>query len=231
MSETVVGPPFKCVFCHSSENFNSVEHIVPESLGNDCLVLEKGWVCDVCNNLFSGIENRVLSDSVISVQKVLLGKRNKKGRPGKSNFLGVTLHSVPDHERKIYVETESAEKLFRYGINVNGRNQIRIPVHSDRCEDISKMLLKIGVELSAVGKHLGEGDFMFDPEKAVDFLLGKNKIPWPYFMPQDFIDVSSKVKSAFTDFPDIHEDVSECGFDVFFHKYYNCKRRSKSVTV
>lgn len=45
-----------CIFCHSSGvQFNSVEHIVPESLGNISgrHVLPKGIVCDPCNNYFS----------------------------------------------------------------------------------------------------------------------------------------------------------------------------------
>lgn len=53
----------KCIFCgECSTNSKSVEHIIPESLGNKTLILEKGVVCDKCNNYFSRkIEGPVLS--------------------------------------------------------------------------------------------------------------------------------------------------------------------------
>lgn len=44
----------QCIFCKSTENrFTSIEHIVPESLGNSEHVLPRGIVCDKCNNYFA----------------------------------------------------------------------------------------------------------------------------------------------------------------------------------
>ncbi|WP_156532394.1 HNH endonuclease [Agrobacterium vitis] len=44
----------RCIFCKkSSSSSKSVEHIIPESLGNKRHVLPKGIVCDGCNNYFS----------------------------------------------------------------------------------------------------------------------------------------------------------------------------------
>ncbi len=53
-----------CIFCSSDANsFSSIEHIIPESLGNTKNFLPKGVVCDVCNSYFSiKIENPVLSN-------------------------------------------------------------------------------------------------------------------------------------------------------------------------
>lgn len=52
-----------CIFCNQdSTESKSIEHIIPESLGNDELILDKGIVCDKCNNYFSReIENPVLN--------------------------------------------------------------------------------------------------------------------------------------------------------------------------
>lgn len=52
-----------CIFCNKdSTTSKSIEHIIPESLGNDELILDKGIVCDKCNNYFSReIENPVLN--------------------------------------------------------------------------------------------------------------------------------------------------------------------------
>ena len=53
----------QCVFCHKdSSNSKSVEHIIPESLGNKHHFLPKGYVCDECNHYFAiKIENELLS--------------------------------------------------------------------------------------------------------------------------------------------------------------------------
>lgn len=53
----------QCVFCHKdSSNSQSVEHIIPESLGNKHYFLPKGYVCDECNHYFAiKIENELLS--------------------------------------------------------------------------------------------------------------------------------------------------------------------------
>lgn len=43
-----------CIFCHKdSTKSKSVEHIIPESLGNKSHVLSKGCVCDNCNHYFA----------------------------------------------------------------------------------------------------------------------------------------------------------------------------------
>lgn len=80
----------RCIFCKTnSENSKSVEHIIPESLGNKEHTLPKGIVCDKCNNYFS-----------IKIEKPLLEKpyfknlrhrniiESKKGRliPDKTLF-------------------------------------------------------------------------------------------------------------------------------------------------
>lgn len=44
----------RCLFCkQDSTNTNSIEHIIPESLGNKTRVLPLGYVCDKCNNYFA----------------------------------------------------------------------------------------------------------------------------------------------------------------------------------
>lgn len=55
----------ECIFCHKdSSTSKSIEHIIPESLGNKHYFLPKGYVCDVCNHYFSiKIEKELLSQS------------------------------------------------------------------------------------------------------------------------------------------------------------------------
>jgi len=69
-----------CLFCTSNGPFSTVEHIVPESLGNRDFVIE-GQVCDVCQNYFGKeVERHVLSKTPLGAWRVLLGIPTKKGR-------------------------------------------------------------------------------------------------------------------------------------------------------
>ncbi|KAA2240311.1 HNH endonuclease [Chitinophaga agrisoli] len=71
----------QCIFCkRNSDNSTSVEHIIPESLGNKDHILPKGIVCDQCNSYFAiKIENELLSQEyfrfIRSTQNVLSKKR------------------------------------------------------------------------------------------------------------------------------------------------------------
>lgn len=69
-----------CLFCRGKGPFNSVEHIVPVSLGNDKDVL-KGVVCDKCQNYFGReIEGPALHKTPFAFWRVHLGINTKKGK-------------------------------------------------------------------------------------------------------------------------------------------------------
>lgn len=81
----------KCIFCNcDTTESKSVEHIVPESLGNDNkeLVLDRGCVCDKCNNYFStNIENPFLSLDPIKRIRFEFDIPSKKGRVPTTDIL------------------------------------------------------------------------------------------------------------------------------------------------
>ncbi|MCH7546771.1 MAG: hypothetical protein IID30_10260 [Planctomycetes bacterium] len=67
----------KCLFCESDGPFTTVEHVIPESLGNDVLVLTND-VCDSCQNYFGKeIEKFVLEKTPIAFWRVYLRIRTK----------------------------------------------------------------------------------------------------------------------------------------------------------
>ncbi len=72
---------YKCIFClEESDNFNTIEHIVSESLGNTDDILEKA-VCDKCQNYFGReIENYILSKSPFGFWRTISGTLSKKGK-------------------------------------------------------------------------------------------------------------------------------------------------------
>ena len=71
----------KCIFCLDvSSNFNTIEHIVPESLGNDEDILENA-VCNKCQNYFGKeIESYILAKTPFGLWRTFAGTRTKKGK-------------------------------------------------------------------------------------------------------------------------------------------------------
>jgi len=68
-----------CLFCDSNGPFSKPEHIVPEALGNNDLIL-RGEVCDQCNQYFgSKIESFVLGKTPLAFWRTFLGIRKKGG--------------------------------------------------------------------------------------------------------------------------------------------------------
>lgn len=72
----------ECIFCkQNSAGSHSVEHIIPESLGNEEHVLPPGVVCDACNNYFaSNIEQVVLESGEFKTARFNLVIPNKRKR-------------------------------------------------------------------------------------------------------------------------------------------------------
>lgn len=79
----------KCIFCGAdSSESKSVEHIIPESLGNKEYVLPRGVVCDKCNNYFARkIEGPVLSLDGFKQLRFYNLIENKAGRIPESDAL------------------------------------------------------------------------------------------------------------------------------------------------
>ena len=76
-----------CLYCKKAEGpFTSVEHVIPESLGNQGLrgkppiVLPKGVVCDQCNNeKLSVLDSALIEFPPISWMRTRYGVRSKSG--------------------------------------------------------------------------------------------------------------------------------------------------------
>lgn len=71
-----------CIYCGKrSEPFRSVEHVVPESLGNHELVLPRGVVCDPCNNgVLSQVDEALVTFEPLAMLRAARGVPSKSGR-------------------------------------------------------------------------------------------------------------------------------------------------------
>lgn len=72
----------RCLFCkQDSTDTKSVEHIIPESLGNKTFVLPLGYVCDKCNNYFARAVERPFLElpeiELLRFQEEVPSKKNR----------------------------------------------------------------------------------------------------------------------------------------------------------
>ena len=213
-------PPNQCIFCNSNkEKFSSEEHIVPQSLGNHFLTLEKGWVCDKCNNICSAFESKVINHTIFGAERAMLGVITKKGKPARSKFgklhWNTSLHKkgAIEFDKKDIDKHPFLSKCFKNG-------QLIIPFHSKFDIYIAKLLLKIGIESKYM--HSGMDKFKFNESKQ--FVIGKNNNSWPYVLIQQK-NISTEIfTSAFSESKYLHSHALASGFDIFFydiHKKYD----------
>ena len=104
-----------CIFCKlDSSGSHSVEHIIPESLGNTEHVLAAGIVCDRCNNYFSNhVEGPLLADPYFADQRFRASIKTKKGKAPRVQ--GLHLQSR--------VELELYRNLDSSGISVGAAHE------------------------------------------------------------------------------------------------------------
>lgn len=72
----------RCIFCKAeSHHSRSVEHIVPESMGNTSHVLPRGAICDRCNEYFGRkVERPLLESPLFRHLRFGMDVPNKRGR-------------------------------------------------------------------------------------------------------------------------------------------------------
>ena len=143
-----------CIFCKNiSDNSKSVEHILPESLGNKEHVLRKGIVCDTCNNYFATkIEKVVLDKPYFKNVRYRNFISTKKGRlvPDKALFphkQGGWVDMCLDENGFIL---ESKDTHIIEQIKNGNINKVIIPIIDKPDEndyDVSRFLAKVGLEL------------------------------------------------------------------------------------
>lgn len=179
----------RCLFCGcDSTNSKSVEHIIPESLGNTELVLPRGVVCDKCNNYFSReIENKVLSIQSFRDLCFYEAIPNKKGHLKETEFMlcgeeckvdwgiaggkpALFLGVSPETIKKLF--ESKPELMISRGINLND---------VEHSYDISRFLYKIAIEYYAflllqLEENSDADCFQFDKgaEQIIDFIRKGN---------------------------------------------------------
>ena len=155
----------KCIFCKQPSDLSkSVEHIIPESLGNTEHILTKGIVCDKCNNYFAiKIEQPLLQLPYFVSLRHRNDIESKKGRiPIEKGILLAPTPTIANFHRDKEGKSISLEDEKLIGFLLENRTfSIVIPVNErppDKNIYISKFLGKVGLEaLAKIGEGVEDG--------------------------------------------------------------------------
>ena len=149
----------KCIFCKTnSEKSKSIEHIIPESLGNNKVILPKGIVCDSCNNYFARkVEKDLLQTPFYKSLRSRYGIESKKGKiPLDVAYLSNA--SEIEVELNRYLEPDDRTLKFNipkktdFNKLQNGEiNETYIPItiELEKSVIVSRFLAKVGIEVIA----------------------------------------------------------------------------------
>jgi hypothetical protein len=165
-----------CIFCGIRVDKPSVEHIVPESLGNLYYTLPLGSICGKCNNMFSEFEDKALSKTMLGFERARYGIPTKKGKPAVAKSKGLSF--------------TGSSNFIKNRVIVNGLNQENVQVVKNdgsfivHVQDFdksdmatAKLILKIGYEAlyRSQRKIFKNHDF----SQLKNHLLKIDNAPWP----------------------------------------------------
>lgn len=161
----------RCIFCkRDSTASRSIEHILPESLGNEDHILPPGFVCDGCNNYFaSSVEQPVLESERFRIGRLSALIPNKRKRlptitglllPGQAgDFSTVEVSRELDGSMAIYATTDKAASAIASGT----ATRMLVPTvgESPAALLFSRFVGKVAVEAMAA-KLIENGPEMMD---------------------------------------------------------------------
>jgi hypothetical protein len=151
----------RCIFCKTtSTNSKSVEHVIPESLGNKEHVLKKGVVCDKCNQYFAiKVEKAVLDTPYFKHVRHRNNIESKKRNIPKINgIIGGKVELGRDRYGNTFIEVPN-QKILN-GITSGKITTMIVPKIDDPEPDdknMSRFLAKIAIEMLALRFFPSEG--------------------------------------------------------------------------
>lgn len=143
----------ECLFCRQSDGgFQSIEHIVPESLGNTDLVLNAGVVCDRCNNeQLSELDQTLCEFKPIKAMRTLRKVKSKKGVVPTTKTAKGTIEWAD--EDTVLVKVGRGQNMVRAVGTVGDQTQLEVDTSGGPKLDekyaasLTRALLKMGLAL------------------------------------------------------------------------------------
>lgn len=183
-----------CLFCKAQSPATTVEHIIPESLGNDDLLLS-GEVCDKCQNYFGKeVENYVLTKTPLAFWRSFLGIRTKRGelpyvdlsQPKQSKGVWKDHHAAHDNG-VCFAFGEDGTALFdvacpqmRNDILEGDKNRFNFVFTPKVLFMLGRFMLKVGLELVCLDDSSRARAALFDAARRYARTGSMNDL-WPLF--------------------------------------------------
>ena len=150
----------RCIFCKKdSSETKSIEHIIPESLGNKSFVLPRGYVCDKCNNYFAReIERPFLEQMNVQLLRFEESIPNKKNRiptiKGLIEDEEVIVHKRIINNRAV-TDVDISQELMNRLMKEKGETQLLLPAFNEKAlppqnSVTSRLIAKIAFEALSV---------------------------------------------------------------------------------
>lgn len=143
----------RCIYCLSSAGtFTSEEHVFPEGLGNDEIVLPLGIVCDRCNNgHLAQLDHALLSFPPIAFLAVQFVPHTKEGKLPAANFQNLKMEKTAPLHLRLTAKDKTGE--FREVEQLSdGRTRFNVEIKGQRFDPrlLGRALFKIGLGLVAL---------------------------------------------------------------------------------
>lgn len=174
----------KCIFCFSTEKskFNTIEHIIPESLGGgDWGILPSGLFCDNCQNKFgSTIEQQALATHPLILFRTLFGVPTKRGKQPWFSFREGKLISWLSPGKVSYEANDKFKNAYEEGRKIHAMvsSEIKKP------EMLVRTLIKVGLE--TIAKDDADKVFQSRFDACREFALtGSKDCKWYLFVKED----------------------------------------------
>ena len=147
----------RCIFClNDASTSRSVEHIIPQSLGNLSHVLPAGIVCDRCNNYFARkVEKPLLDSGYFTALRFHESVPNKRGRIptqlGMHRQTGIPVTAYKSIDGSIGIDVEPRQMgQFLSSTNKTGRGELLFPVpEAPPIKFIERFMAKCALEILA----------------------------------------------------------------------------------
>jgi hypothetical protein len=173
---------FQCIYCLRTDGgFSSEEHIYPESIGtvgDDPAILDRGYVCDRCNNgVLSVLDKYLIEHEFISFLRVLYAPYTKKGKFPIARYRNLTIKKI--HPRKISInlfentlggsKVEESTEGSKIHLEMIGKSKFNP-------QNLGRSLYKIAIGMLSWENGIDRAiDKKYDPARR--FILGGGGFP------------------------------------------------------
>ncbi len=172
-----------CIICNSNKNLETIEHIVPESLGNKNYTLPRESICKECNNRFSRFEKEAISNSIIGYEKTRFAFKSKKGKIPRSKVGDIEFVGDEQGRKDLIKLIGLKPEDIKSFDPKTGIMQVVVPGFEKNDVPISKFLLKMGYE--ALYKSERQLFNIYDFSELLDYLNNVTNDDWPFFVIQN----------------------------------------------